>query len=256
LMLMIGGIGTGLSRTPLLTVPALMLAGSGWVLALSTFNVTVQLSTPRWVVGRALSLYQTATFGGMAAGAWGFGLLAEQEGITTALVSAAIFQAAGGLLGFVRPLPGSGDDDLEPLDRFREPETAVPVHARSGPIVVTIEHRIDKTNVAAFLKAMNERRRISLRDGARRWTLLRDLSDAQLWVERYHVPTWLEYVRDNQRRTRSDLKNFERIRALQVEGHIPVVHRMIERPVGSASVDHTPGGGEGGDPMTDPTRAS
>ena len=40
------------------------------MLALSLFNVTVQLSTPRWVVGRALSLYQTATFGGMALGSW------------------------------------------------------------------------------------------------------------------------------------------------------------------------------------------
>ncbi len=36
------------------------------MLALSLFNMTVQLSTPRWVVGRALSLYQTTTFGGMA----------------------------------------------------------------------------------------------------------------------------------------------------------------------------------------------
>lgn len=255
-LLVLGAVGTGLSRTPLATVPALMLAGSGWVLALSTFNVTVQLSTPRWVVGRALSLYQMATFGGMAAGAWGFGLIAERADITAALMAAAALQAAGGLLGLVLPLPGSGGDDLEPLNRFREPRTAVPVHARSGPIVVTIEHRVAEDDVPAFVEAMNERRRISKRDGARRWTLLRDLADPRLWIERYHVPTWLEYVRDNQRRTRSDLENFERVRALQVPGHVPVVHRMIERPVGSASVDHAPTGREAGDPMTDPTRAS
>src|SRR5690606_38230868 len=45
---------------------ALGVAGACWVLALSMFNVTVQLSTPRWIVGRALALYQTGTFGGMA----------------------------------------------------------------------------------------------------------------------------------------------------------------------------------------------
>ncbi len=254
--LVLGAVGTGLGRTPLLTVPALMLAGSGWVLALSTFNVTVQLSTPRWVVGRALSLYQMATFGGMASGAWGFGLIAEYTGVMTALFAAAGLQAAGGLLGLILPLPSSGSDDLEPLGRFREPQTAVPIHFRSGPIVVTIEHRIAEADVPRFKQAMNERRRISRRDGARGWTLLRDLSDVALWIERYHFPTWLEYVRDNQRRTRSDLENFDRIRALQIDGYIPVVHRMIERPVGSASVDHVPGGREAGDPMTDPTRAS
>ena len=254
--LVVGAIGAALSRTLLLTVPVLMIAGSGWVLALSTFNVTVHLSTPRWVVGRALSLYQMSTFGGMAAGAWGFGLLAETGGVAAALLWAAALQAAGGVLGLVLPLPKSGDDDLEPLGQFREPRTAVPIQSRSGPIVVTIEHRVAERDVPAFVQAMSERRRISRRDGARRWTLLRDLGDPELWIERYHVATWLEYVRDAHRRTQSDLENYERIRALQIPGHAVVVHRMIERPVGSASVDHAPTGREAGDPMTDPTRAS
>ena len=60
-----------------LTCSALMIGGACWVLALSLFNVTVQLSTPRWVVGRALSLYQMATFGGMALGSWIWGVVAE-----------------------------------------------------------------------------------------------------------------------------------------------------------------------------------
>ena len=58
----------------------LMLAGACWVLALSLLNVSVQLSTPRWVVGRALALYQTATFGGMASGSWIWGLIADAHG--------------------------------------------------------------------------------------------------------------------------------------------------------------------------------
>src|SRR5690606_38988888 len=61
-------VGLGLSRDPLLSHLALLPAGGCWVLAMSLFNVSIQLSSPRWVVGRALSLYQTATFGGMAMG--------------------------------------------------------------------------------------------------------------------------------------------------------------------------------------------
>ena len=254
--LVLGGVGTAVGRSMAVTLPALMLAGTGWVLALSTFNVTVQLSTPRWVVARALSLYQMATFGGMAAGAAGFGVLAERAGVSTALLAAAGLQAMSGLAGLVQPLPASGGDDLAPLGRFVEPRTALPLDPRSGPIVVAIEHRVAEPNVPPFLDAMNERRRICLRDGARRWTLLRDLAEPELWVERYHVPTWLEYVRDSQRRTQADRENFDRVRALHIDRHEPRVHRMIERPVGSAGSTHLPSGREVGDPMTDPTRAS
>src|SRR5690606_1412196 len=62
------------------SMAALAIAGGGWVVALSTFNVTVQLSAPRWVVARMLALYQVSAFGGMALGSWAWGLAAGQEG--------------------------------------------------------------------------------------------------------------------------------------------------------------------------------
>lgn len=244
------------STTLLITIPALMLAGAGWVLALSTFNVTVQLAVPRWVVARALALYQMSAFGGLAAGAWSFGLVAEHHGVALALVAAAATQATGALLGFVLPLAPLEDRDLDPLDRWTEPETAVPIEPRTGPVVITIEHRIAEADIPAFLNVMNERRRISRRDGARGWTLLRDLEDPELWIERYHVPTWLDYVRNNQRRTHDDLQNAERLRALRLDRGAPRVHRMIERQTGSPPSARTPTPAELADPMTDPTRAT
>ena len=81
-------VALGYSRDPLLSHFALIPAGACWVLALSLFNVSIQLSSPRWVVGRALSLYQTATFGGMAAGAWVWGLSADAIGPDKALALA------------------------------------------------------------------------------------------------------------------------------------------------------------------------
>ena len=59
-------VATALSPLEWATAAGLALGGAAWVLALSLFNVTIQLSTPRWVVGRGLALYQTAVFGGMA----------------------------------------------------------------------------------------------------------------------------------------------------------------------------------------------
>ena len=255
----LGAAASGASGALGATVPALMVAGAGWVLALSTFNVSVQMSTPRWVVARALALYQMATFGGMTAGAWGFGLLAEARGVDTALVAAGALLAGSLALGLVLPLRQVENLDLTPLGRWREPETALPVERRSGPIVVTVEHRVAEENVPAFLDAMVERRRICRRDGARRWTLLRDLAEPELWIERFHMPTWLDYVRDTQRRTVEDAENLERIRRLHVEGGPPRVRRMIERQPGTATAamrPRPPTAREMADPMTDPTRAS
>jgi MFS family permease len=253
--LVIGTVLTGVSATLWLTMPALALAGGGWVLALSTFNVTVQLSAPRWVVARSLSLYQMAAFGGMASGAVLFGAIADTQGVQISLFAAAAVQALTILSGLVMPLPIARDLNLA-LRQWSEPETAVSVDDRSGPVVVTIEYRIAPGNIPRFLNVMHERRRIRRRDGARHWTLLRDLGEPDLWVERYHVATWLDYVRHNQRRTFEDAQNTLDILALHSGPSKPVVHRMIERQTSTlpGMRDATPR--ELADPMTDTARQS
>ncbi len=253
LVMAAGTLASSVSYLLTLTIPALMLCGAGWVVTLSTFNVTVQMSSPRWVVGRALSIYQMAAFGGMALGSWISGELAAWDGVGTALAIAGFVQIVSALLAFGFPLPQVEQLNLDPLSRWQEPDVAVPIQPRSGPIVVTIEYRIDEGDVSEFLVVMAERRRIRIRDGARHWSLLRDLGEADLWIERYNVATWVEYVRHNQRRTHADATTTERLIALH-KGPEPVrVHRMIERQTGALG---TPVSGQIGDPLTDPTRSS
>ncbi|WP_082609934.1 MFS transporter [Bosea sp. Root381] len=219
----------GISTMMWLTMLALAVAGACWVLALSTFNATVQLSAPRWVVGRALSLYQMATFGGMAAGSWAWGYATLHLGPAQALLLSALALLAGGAIGLRYVLPPLTALNLDPLSRWREPKVAVDIEPRSGPVIVTIEWLIREEDVVEFLKAMAERKRIRRRDGARHWTLLRDLTDPELWVERYDSPTWVEYVRQAQRVTQADAEISDRVRALHKGPNPPVVHRMIER---------------------------
>ncbi len=209
---------------------ALLLAGACWVLALSLFNVTVQLATPRWVVGRALSFYQTATFGGMATGAWVWGALADAQGVGFALCGAGVLLLIGAALGFWLRLAEFSTLDLDPLDRFRAPEPQLDIKPRSGPIMVMVDYLIEPADTDAFLGLMQERRRIRIRDGARQWALLRDLENPRQWTESYHVPTWLDYLRHNQRRTKADAENLDNLRALhRGDAGLPRVHRMIER---------------------------
>jgi len=218
-----------LSRSVWMSCLFLLPAGLSWVLALSLFNVTVQLSTPRWVVGRALALYQTATFGGMAAGSWLWGSVADGFGVPIALMVAAGVLLFGALVGFLLPQPDFESLNLDPLNRFSEPKLRLDLRSRSGPIMIMVDYKIAQEDVRPFLAAMALRRRIRIRDGARQWALLRDLENPETWTESYHVPTWVEYVRHNQRRTQSDAEVSERLLALHKGTTPPVVHRMIER---------------------------
>ncbi|MDD8022729.1 MAG: MFS transporter [Paracoccaceae bacterium] len=227
----------GFSTHLLLSAVSLLLAGFCWVISLSLFNVTMQLSTPRWVVGRVLALYQTGVFGGMAAGSWLWGALAQSAGLNTALGIASIVLLVGVAIGFVAPLPDSEDLNLDPLNRFTEPPLQLDITPRSGPIMVMVDYQIDQTDVPQFLDLMSQRRRVRVRDGAQQWALLRDLENPDQWTESYHVPTWVEYIRHHERRTQADAAVFDQLRQLH-RGPGPLrVHRMIERQTVTAQDD-------------------
>jgi MFS family permease len=212
-----------------LTCAGLLVSGACWVLALSLFNTIVQLSTPRWVVGRALSLYQTVTFGGIAGGSWLWGIAADQFGVSNALYGSAAVMLSGIVVGLRFSMPAFASLNLDPLNRFIEPALGLDITPRSGPIVILVDYQISDEDVPEFLKLMAERRRIRIRDGARNWALMRDLQNPGIWTETYHTPTWVEYIRHNQRRTQADAENTDQLRALHGGIDPPYVHRMIER---------------------------
>ncbi|WP_099867803.1 MFS transporter [Pararhizobium haloflavum] len=213
----------------IVTVLALTLGGAAWVMALSLFNTTVQLSTPRWVVGRLLALYQMATFSGMALGSWIWGIVAESHGADVALLVAGGLMLAGAALGLLLPLPAPPKLKLDPLNRWQEPHLAMDIKPQSGPVVIMVEYQIEDEMVSEFLSAMAARRRLRYRNGARQWSLMRDLEDPELWQETYHLPTWTEYLRYHQRTTEADAIVSEKIRLVQKSGTVPRIHRMIER---------------------------
>ncbi|MFS8112642.1 MFS transporter [Rhizobium jaguaris] len=218
-----------LSHQVWLSCLLLMPAGVAWVQAFSLFNVTVQLSTPRWVVGRALSLYQTATFGGMAAGSWAWGAIADINGVSGALLIASAALVFGGLLGILLQQPDFESLNLDPANMFSEPQLQLDLRSRSGPIMVMVDYNIDQQDIPEFLTMMSLRRRARIRDGAKQWALLRDLEKPNIWTESYHLPTWIEYVRHSQRQTYADAEIAERLDALHRGEQPPAIHHMIER---------------------------
>ncbi|TIU28690.1 MAG: MFS transporter, partial [Mesorhizobium sp.] len=64
---------------------SLALGGAGWLITWTGIDVSVQLASPRWVVGRTLSIYYALSAGGMAAGSWIWGSVAQNYSLTLAL---------------------------------------------------------------------------------------------------------------------------------------------------------------------------
>ena len=222
-----------------LTMLAVAIAGAAWVQALALFNTSVQLSTPRWVVGRALSFYQMCTFGGMAFGSWLWGTLVEALSIEQAIQVAAASTLIGVIVGFRWPVPPRIERDLEPLGRWQEPPVGMDILPRSGPVSVAVEYLIDEADVPRFTDLMFERRRIRRRDGARQWTLLHNLEQRAQWIERFELPTWAAYVRFHARTTQEDGRVGEQIRTLHRGEGLPRVRRMLVRDPGQHRAQST-----------------
>ena len=218
---------------------ALLVVGACWLLTISTFNITVQLASPRWVVGRAMSLMQMSLFGGMAAGSWIWGHLAELSGLPAALAASGGCTVATALLGLHFRLVDTERADLEPARSGSKLEISVPQGLEAAAVILTVEYRIAAEDAPAFVAAMREKRRIRRRDGARRWTLMQDLSDPEIWIERFHNPSWTDYLRQRHRTTIDDRAIEDRVRAFHRGDGPPAVRRLIEhREVAFAAGEH------------------
>jgi MFS family permease len=228
------------SREPVLTASALVVAGASWMLAVALFNIGVQLSAPRWVAGRSLAAFQAAISGGIALGSWGWGRLTDAAGVEIALLVSAALMLLSPLLGLFLRMPrvGARNEDAEVL---ADPEVRLSLTGRSGPLVVEIEYRVDQDNARAFHNVMQDVQLSRQRNGAYGWSIARDIADPELWTERYHCPTWFDYLRQRNRPTLSERALHQRAMDFHL-GPDPVrIRRMLERPFGSVRwKDDTP----------------
>jgi MFS family permease len=176
----------------------LLVMGSAWITALTTLNGAAQMVLPNWVRGRALALYLTVFNGAMTAGSLVWGAVAEFAGIERTLLIAAGGVLLVGIVFYRLKIP-NGSSDLLPSNHWPEPLTSQPVEHDRGPVLVTVEYRIDLASRKDFLAALkrlsNERRR----DGAYAWGATEDVSDPKIILEWFMVESWAEHLRQHRR---------------------------------------------------------
>jgi len=223
----------GFSHSLPITGAAMLIAGGAWMQMVTILNLGVQLSAPRWVTARALSLFTSTTTGGMAFGAWLWGGVATSHGVAAAMAAAGVMMMISPLIGLVLPLPSVNGEGIEPAEINNEPDVALAITLKSGPVVIEVDYEVDPDLARQFYEAMLNLQRARQRNGAFDWSLSRDIGDPALWTERYLCPTWGDYLRLRSRFTHSDRALTEAAVALTIRGASSRVRRRLERPFGS-----------------------
>ncbi|RSU17699.1 MFS transporter [Sphingomonas koreensis] len=216
-----------------LAAPILIFLGAVWTQALTTLNVAVQTGAPRWVSGRALAGFQATAAGGFALGSWVWGYVVEESSLTAAMIASGValmaFSIAGRLMKSPADIPNPAAARYDPAD----PEIDLALTGRSGPIAIQVVHIVPEEDARGFYDIMLEIRRIRRRNGASAWSLARDIADARRWIERFHCPTWHDYLRHRTRLTAEELGLLSVIAERYGENGQLRMTRLLERPVGS-----------------------
>lgn len=214
-------------RSPEAFAPiALLFLGTAWIVALTTLNGVAQSILPNWVRGRALAIYLTVFNGAMAAGSLGWGVVAEAAGIQQTLLIAATGLLLAGMLMHRVKLP-RGEADLVASNHWPEPLQAAPVAHDRGPVLITIEYRIDPTHRAGFLHALSHLSRERQRDGAYNWGVTEDSADPSTILEWFFVESWAEHLRQHKRVSKADADLQAAALAYHIGTEKPLVRHFI-----------------------------
>jgi hypothetical protein len=211
-------------------LPGLMLvmvvSGGAWIVFIALANAVVQSLAPDWVRARLLAIFLLITQGGLAGGSVLWGAVASRTSVDTALLWAGLSTIATAALALVAKFPNT-TADVSPWNHWRMPiivRGSAP-DADKGPVLVTLEYRVEPQDATAFLRAIEAYGRIRRRDGAFRWGIYQDLEQADVYLEVFLVDSWAEHVRQHERLTRGDSELERRVRS-HVR-HEPVVRHLV-----------------------------
>ena len=177
--------------------------GAAWTIFMSVFNTLIQLLAPDWVRARVLAVYLFVFQGSMALGSVLWGASAEHSSLAKALLASGIGIAACLLLRLPFPLP-EPSGDLDVWNHWPKPAMFEEPEPDEGPVLVTIEYKVDPEKSEEFLEAIYKNQRIRRRDGATRWGVYYDAEFPGQYLETFLVDSWAEHERQHYRFTVAD----------------------------------------------------
>jgi MFS family permease len=196
-------------------------AGASWVGVFASLGAGTHSAAPAWVRARAVAMGFVTVQAALAIGSFLWGAVASWQGTRVSLLAAAAtFLVLLALHRRVRVRLG-GDKDIMLSDQVPALGLSDEPEPDDGPVLIQIEYRIDPTHHDAFLRAVRAIGPVRRRNGANSWRVFRDLAEDGLFVERYIISSWAEYVRLRSRMTIADRHIQQEIEKHQREG-VPV----------------------------------
>jgi hypothetical protein len=171
-------------------------------------------------------MYMTVMFGALTIGSAIWGQLAVVAGLPAALLVAAAGAVIGIPLTWRWKLQASANVDFSPSMQWPDPVTTHTVEADRGPVLVTVEYRIDPKNRIAFLHALGQNSRARRRDGAYDWGIFEDPADDGRFIEIFFTDSWLEHLRLHRRVTKADAISEQAVRRFHI-GDGPKITHLI-----------------------------
>jgi len=205
-------------------------SGIAWLMVMTSFSTTVQLSVPKWVQARVISVYMLVFQAGLSLGSLAWGELADHLTLETSLLIAAGWMLASALLALPFPMQPAEGLNLTPAENWPAPELDGPIDPDDGPVVVMIEYQVEPADWPAFRLAAEQLKRLRLRDGALRAGVFADVARPTQITEFFYVATWGEHERQHHRFTKEDEAIEAQVRAFHSGPGEPRVSHFIAFP--------------------------
>ncbi len=202
-------------------------AGVAWVSVLASLSAGTQSSAPAWVRARAVATNLVAVQASLALGSVLWGSLASAAGTRVALAAAAALMLVLHLVNRKVRVEMGTEADVTPGVQLPDLAIAVEPLPDDGPVLIQLEYRIAPEHHPDFLRAVHAVEPIRRRNGATSWRVFRDLGEEGLFVERFIIPSWAEYVRLRTRMTIADRTLQDQVEQFQ-QSDVPIrVSRLI-----------------------------
>jgi hypothetical protein len=98
---------------------------------------------------------------------------------------------------------------------------------KDGPVLVTIEFQLDRSRGSKFVGLMREVRLIHLRNGAFSWQLFEDPTRFNTFRIEMMVPSWTQYLLQQDRMTKADQEVIAQAESLHVGPNPPEVRMYL-----------------------------
>ncbi len=228
LLAALADVALAMTSSSIIALCVIALFGAGWVISLTLLNVCMQTVVEGWMRARMLAIFVVTYMGAMTAGSIAWGYLAQASSPGFALLVAGVMQLLS--VAIMRGLPlttGRNTASLAPVGAH-DPPLLLEGSDERAAVLVTIDYQVPLAHLESFRSVLELIRRSRMRNGAISWRHWQAQDGEPVQRESYLVESWIEYLRQQLRRTQEDEALEQQLVTMLAPGTVPVKRMFRE----------------------------